>query len=301
MPRILRDLARAGSEGGHDAAAVDDAHEVRHAEPEARGPPQALAIALEQIVHEVHHGRAHGRALQRVGQRPEGGPHDMLVPPALPHDLQDRGHRGRPRPRGQELAHALQEVVDGVGWNLTHEPARHRARGRLEIPGREPRRGAGQQLPEVESPQLVRHELLGQHAVTHHAAHAGRHQLPVRRDERGVGNGQPQGSAEDRGDREPVGQPPHEACLGDGEDPPAPPGGADRIGEDGGDGGGNEDGQRETALATRRRGLTHRAPSQRRRDGRSTRARFTSHTPRGVRRTDGRKSAAMKKRLKIGS
>ncbi len=115
------------------------------------------------------------------------------------------------------------------------------------------------------------------------------------------GNGQPQGPAEDRGDREPVGQPAHEAGLGDGEDPPAPPGGADGIGEDGGDGGGDEDGQRETALAARRRGER----TGRRVSGAATAGarapRFTSHTPRGVRRTDGRKSAAMKKRVKSGS
>ena len=252
-------------------------------------------MALEEIV--LRSAARHGRS-QRIGQRPEAAPTICSSHPR-PARPQDRGHRGRPRPRGESWRSARGDR----GWRGVGPDPRASATARVapEIP-RESRRGAGQQLPEVESPQLVRHELLGQHAVAHHAAHAGRHQLPVRRNERRVGNGQPQGSAEDRGDREPVGQASHEARLGDGEDPPAPPGGADRIGDDRGDGGDDEDGQRETALVARRRGVLHRTPRQRRRrDGRSTRAPFTSHTPRGVRRTEGRKSAAMKKRLKIGS
>jgi hypothetical protein len=63
------------------------------------------------------------------------------------------------------------------------------------------------------------------------------------------GIGKPERAAEDRGDGEPVGEPAHDARLGDGEDPATPPGGAEREGRDGDEDGRHEDDHGEPALA----------------------------------------------------
>jgi hypothetical protein len=301
MQRILGHLAHAGSQRGHDAAAIDQAQEIRHAEPEARIYARLLPVVLKEIVHEARHQRVHGRALQTVGQRSKGRGDQMLVPVALARDFDCRGHRRRPRSPGEDQSHSFEEVVHPVRRKLGQQPARHRARRGLEIRSGEPRGAAPERLAEVETTDLLRHELLGEHTVAYHAAHTGCHQLPVRRDERGVRNGEAERAAEDRRHREPVRQPTNETGLGDGEDPPSPPGGAERVRDHRGDGGHDEHRESKPALAAGRRAWLHGGPGQRRRGGSRTRARFASRTPRGVRRTDGKKPAAMKNRLKSGS
>src|SRR5262249_42628566 len=150
MMWIVGYLARTGFERGHDAAGIDQAEEIRNAEPEARSHAHALPVSLEQIPDEAGDELAHPRPLEAGGQRAEGGGDQMLVPAALSRHFDRRSDRGRPLSHGETEAHALEQVVDTVRRNLSHEPARHSARGGLKVRSAESRARAFQDLSEVD-------------------------------------------------------------------------------------------------------------------------------------------------------
>src|SRR3989441_12425879 len=111
------------------------------------------------------------------------------------------------------------------------------------------------------------------------------HQLPVRGDEGGVRDRQPERAAEERGDREPVGQAPDDSRLGDREDEATPPAAPEGEREHRERAGAEEHAQREASLAgTHLPQATHgssrpRGPRYRGRDGRSSRRCLTAPTP----------------------
>ena len=134
MTRILGGLAHARSQRGHDAVAVDQAEEIRHAEPEAR-----IATRLPA-----------GSARRRSSTRPATSacmagrsrlPARARKAAAIRRSSQSRwratsitaasaGAHARPR---EHRAHALDEVVDAARRKLADEPARHRARRGLDV------------------------------------------------------------------------------------------------------------------------------------------------------------------------
>src|SRR5206468_3068084 len=174
-------------------------------------------------------------------------------------------------------------------------PPSESERERLEVPARQALGAAREEPREVHALDLLGHVLACEDAAAHHRADARCHQLPVRGDEGGVRDRQPERAAEERGHREPVRQPPHDSRLGDREDEAAPPAAPQGKRERRERTGAEEHAQGETPLAAR----AHNRYNGR--DGRSSRLCLTSHTPRGVSRTAGRKSAHRKNSVNKGS
>ena len=224
---------------------------ARPSQEAAGRAPSALAVPRERVVDRPRpppRGTPDARAPR---QRP-GRAVDQALVPALCGARVERGARAAgasgclasepPHPRdaapppSPAPARSTAQRADG-------RVARSRS-GRRDAPG-----AAGQQARPGRSARSPRARTPREDAVADHGAHARGHELPVRGDERRVRDRQPERAAEDRGDREPVGEPADDARLGDGEDPAAPPRRAERERDDRQPGGAEQDAEGEPPLA----------------------------------------------------
>ena len=242
------DLSERRMQRGDQPVAIDQAEHVGHPDEDAGIHAHTAAIAPHHAVHQLAHGFPHVRPLQRLHQETGERVHGALVPSVTARDVDEVSEDGRRRPREDETAQPADELGGSLRRELARRPTGDRSHHGLHVPRLDARRSPGEQAGHVHLRDLAGDVLGGQHAVAHHRAHARGHELPVRRDQRGVRDGQPERAAEQRGHREPVGEAAHHARLRDGEDPPAPPGGAERKREDGERGGEQEDGEGELPL-----------------------------------------------------
>src|SRR5262249_48184820 len=125
------------------------------------------------------------------------------------------------------------EISRGSRRELLRRPARHRVHRILDIPRLYPCSQTGEEIGHVESRDFSGDVLLREHAIADHDAHALGHELPVRGNERSVGNRQAKGVAEEGGHGKPVRQAPYDARFRHGQDPAPPPRRAEREGRDG--------------------------------------------------------------------
>ena len=113
------------------------------------------------------------------------------------------------------------------------QPARHGPRERFEVGAGDARGAGGEEPGEIEASDLLRDVRLREDAIADHRPDARREQLPVRRHERGVRNGQTERVAEQRGDGKPVSETADHAGLGEREEQTTPPMVTERKGDDG--------------------------------------------------------------------
>ena len=210
-------------ERGDDPLAVDEPERVRQAHEDARVDAHPGAIAGQHLVHQVADRGAEVRAVERVDQRRRHRLDEPLVPALLARDLDAGGQQGRdgvgagqPGQPGAASPVAAGETCSAA-QRATARTAASRSAGLMRSAPRARRSAMSKRA--ISSRDVV----LGEHAVAHHGAHPLGHQLPVGRDDRGVGDWQAERMPEERGDREPVGEAAHDAGLGDGQDPAAPP------------------------------------------------------------------------------
>ena len=213
-------------ERGDEPLAIDEPERVREADEDARVQAHLGPVPGQHVVDQVADRGAEVRAVERVDQRLGHRLDQPLVPALLVRDLERGGEHRRDRARLRQPGQPAGEVAGRRRADLLRGPASDRADRRLEIGGSQALGAAREEIGQVEARDLAPDVILGEHAIAHHHPHALRHQLPVGGDDRGVGDGQPEGVPEERGHREPVGQPADDARLGDRQDPAAPPRGA---------------------------------------------------------------------------
>ncbi len=211
----------------HEPLPVDEAEGVGEADEKARVEAHLGSVPGQHLVDEVADRGPEVRALEGLDQRLRHRFDQPLIPALLARDLEHGRQHRRDRVRARQTAQPRGQVAGRRRRDFQGDPLRDRAYRGGEIGGAKAPGGPREQIGQVEALDLPPDVVLGEDAVAHHHANALRHQLPVGGDDRGVGDGKPEGMPEEGGHREPVGEPAHDAGLGDGQDPPTPPRGAE--------------------------------------------------------------------------
>ena len=253
MVRIAASLGETGAQRRHDPPAVDEPEEVGQSEREPRIERGALAIALEQVVDHLGDGVLSVGALKRLGQGARQGAARTLDPAVLPGEVEAGRHQRCEGLSHQQPLKARDDLAGRGRWQLPGDPAQQHARDFLEVTSARPLRGPRDERGDVELGKLLGKVLAREHAVTDHRSHARGQHLPVAGNQAGVRNRQSEGTPEQRGHREPVGEAADDPGLRNRADPAAPPGRPERVGHDREPGRGQQDREGQPPLWSHRR------------------------------------------------
>ena len=123
----------AGLERREHAPAIDQPEHAGDADPEARIGAHPLAVAGQEIVHQLPDRRTERRPIERLRERAGQRRDDPLIPVVATHHLQGSGEHGRQRPVEQQIAEPGDDVTRGLRRHLGGEPASELPRGHVEI------------------------------------------------------------------------------------------------------------------------------------------------------------------------